>query len=196
VEPNTRQTFEARLRTLSNAHLTLTAENWRGVTLRELILSTLEPVMVEQSHYSAAGPRLRVQPKSAVALSMAIHELCTNAIKYGAQSVAGGRVAIVWDIDDRFRSRWQERGGPAVSAPERKGFGSLRIERASLAVQVDGEVQNRLCRRRRRLHHRCALGRRGRGGCGLIVLCPRAEASKRGALRWRPASEDAFEAGR
>jgi two-component sensor histidine kinase len=195
VEPNARQTFEARLRTLSNAHLTLTAENWRGVTMRELILSTLEPVMVEQNHFSAAGRHLRVQPKSAVALSMAIHELCTNAITYGALSVAGGRVAIVWDIDaDRFRLRWQERGAPAVSAPERKGFGSLMIERA-LAVQVDGEV-NRQCRRRRRLHHRCALGRRGRGGCGLIVLCPRAEASKRGALQWRPASEDAFEAGR
>jgi two-component sensor histidine kinase len=141
VEPNARQTFEARLRTLSNAHLTLTAENWRGVTLRELILSTLEPVMVEQNHFSAAGPHVRGQPESAVALSMAIHELCTNAIKYGALSVAGGRVAMVWDIDtDRFRLRWQERGGPAVSAPERKGFGSLMIERA-LAVQVDGQVK-------------------------------------------------------
>jgi two-component sensor histidine kinase len=83
------------------------------VTLRELIWSTLEPIMVEQNHFSAAGPHLRVQPKSAVALSLAIHELCTNAIKYGALSVAGGRVAIVWDIDaDRFRLRWQERGAP------------------------------------------------------------------------------------
>ena len=141
AEPNARQTFEARLRALSNAHMTLTAENWRSVTLRDLIWSTLEPVMVDNSQFSAAGPHLRVQPKSAVDLSMAIHELCTNAIKYGALSVAGGRVTIVWDIDaDRFRLRWQERGGPVVSAPERKGFGSLMIERA-LAVQVDGEVK-------------------------------------------------------
>ncbi len=141
AEPNARQTFEARLRTLSNAHMTLTAENWRSVTLRDLIWSTLEPVMVDNSQFSAAGPHLRVQPKSAVALSMAIHELCTNAIKYGALSVAGGRVTIEWDIDaDRFRLRWQERGGPAVSAPERKGFGSLMIERA-LAAQIDGEVK-------------------------------------------------------
>jgi two-component sensor histidine kinase len=93
--------------------MTLTAENWRSVTLRDLIWSTLEPVMVDNSQFSATGPHLRVQPKSAVALSLAIHELCTNAIKYGALSVAGGRVAIVWDIDaDRFRLRWQERGAP------------------------------------------------------------------------------------
>jgi len=141
VDPNARQAFEARLRTLSNAHMTLTAENWRSVTLRDLILSTLAPLMVEQSHFSAVGPDLRVEPKSAVALSMAIHELCTNAIKYGALAAAGGHVTIVWDIAaDRFRLRWQERGGPAVSAPERKGFGSLMIERA-LAVQLDGEVK-------------------------------------------------------
>jgi PAS domain S-box-containing protein len=140
VEANARQTFEARLRTLSNAHMTLTAENWRSVTLRDLIVSTLAPVVAGQSHFSAAGPHLRVEPKSAVALSMAVHELCTNAIKYGALSVAGGHVTIVWEITaDRFRLRWQERGGPAVSAPERKGFGSLMIERA-LAVQIDGEV--------------------------------------------------------
>ena len=141
VEPNARLTFEARLRTLSNAHMTLTAENWRSVTLRDLISSTLEPIMVEPSHFSAAGPHLRVEPRSAVALSMAIHELCTNALKYGALSVAGGRVAIVWEIDaDRFRLRWQQHGGPAVSVPERKGFGSIMIERA-LAVQLDGEVK-------------------------------------------------------
>jgi PAS domain S-box-containing protein len=141
VEPNARQTFEARLRTLSNAHMALTAENWRSVTLRDLILSTLAPVMVDPSQFSVAGPHLRVQPKSAVALSMAIHELCTNAIKYGALSTAGGRVAIGWDVaGDRFRLRWQEHGGPAVSVPVRKGFGSLMIERA-LAAQVDGEVK-------------------------------------------------------
>ena len=141
VELNARQTFEARLRTLSNAHMALTAENWRSVTLRDLILSTLAPVMVDPSQFSAAGPHLRVEPKSAVALSMAIHELCTNAIKYGALSAAGGRVTIGWDVaGDRFRLRWQEHGGPAVSVPARKGFGSLMIERA-LAAQVDGEVK-------------------------------------------------------
>ena len=140
VEANARQVFEGRLRTLSNAHLALTDENWRSVTLRDLVLSTLQPVLADQSLYSASGPNLRVQPKSAVALSMAIHELCTNAIKYGALSVETGRVAIAWEIDgSRFRLCWQEHGGPPVAAPERKGFGSVMIERA-LAAQIEGEV--------------------------------------------------------
>jgi PAS domain S-box-containing protein len=139
VEPQARHAFEARLRALGNAQLALTAENWRGVRLRALIRSTLDPV-VEQRHYAASGPNLRVQPKSAVALSMAIHELCTNAIKYGALSVVGGSLTIDWTIEaGRFRLSWQEQGGPPVSAPQRKGFGSLMIERA-LAVQVDGDV--------------------------------------------------------
>ena len=140
VEANARQVFEGRLRTLSNAHLALTDENWRSVTLRDLVLSTLQPVLADQSLYSASGPNLRVQPKSAVALSMAIHELCTNAIKYGALSVETGRVAIAWEIDgSRLRLCWQEHGGPPVAAPERKGFGSVMIERA-LAAQIEGEV--------------------------------------------------------
>ncbi len=140
VEPEARQAFEARLRTLSNAHMALTAENWRGVTLRNLILSTLAPIVVEESRYSVAGPDLRVEPKSAVALSMAIHELCTNAIKYGALSDAAGRVGIVWQIAaQRFRLCWHEQGGPPVLAPRRKGFGSVMIERA-LAAQLGGEV--------------------------------------------------------
>jgi PAS domain S-box-containing protein len=140
VEPHARQIFEARLRALSNAHMALTAENWRGATLRDLILSTLD-LVVEQSQYSVSGPHLRVQPKSAVALSMAIHELCTNAFKYGALSLVGGRLAIDWAIDGhRFRLSWQERGGPPVSAPRHKGFGSLMIERA-LAAQIDGEAR-------------------------------------------------------
>ncbi len=140
VETNVRQAFEGRLRTLSNAHMALTNENWHSVTLRDLISSTLEPVLADQSWYSVLGPDLRVQPKCAVALSMAVYELCTNAIKYGALSVEAGRVTIVWDfVADRFRLRWREHGGPAVSAPDRKGFGSIMIERA-LAAQVDGEV--------------------------------------------------------
>jgi PAS domain S-box-containing protein len=140
VEPQARQTFEARLRTLSNAHMALTAENWRGVTLRDLVLSTLAPMLLDESRYAAAGPDLRVEPKSAVALSMAIHELCTNAIKYGALSEAAGRVEIIWRIAaQRFRLCWQEHGGPPVVTPQRKGFGSVMIERA-LAAQLGGEV--------------------------------------------------------
>jgi PAS domain S-box-containing protein len=141
VEDDVRQTFEARLHNLSNAQTALTEKSWDSVELRTLILSTLRPLGApDGARFSIDGPDLRVQPKSAVALSMAIHELTTNAVKYGALSSDGGRVAIEWQVEDgRFRLRWREHGGPPVSPPTRKGFGSLMIERV-LAEQLEGGV--------------------------------------------------------
>ena len=134
-----RQTFEARLQNLSNAQTALTEKSWHSAELRDLVLATLRPHGAPNSaRFSIEGPDLRVQPRSAVALSMAIHELSTNAIKYGALSGDTGRVAIDWEVTDgRFRLRWQEQGGPPVSPPKRKGFGSLMIERV-LAEQLEG----------------------------------------------------------
>jgi two-component sensor histidine kinase len=90
------------------------------------------------------GPDLRLQTRSALALSMALHELATNAVKYGALSNATGTVAIDWRIsqDDpqRFWLRWTETGGPPVEEPHRRGFGSLLIE-AGLAQDLGGEVR-------------------------------------------------------
>ena len=81
------------------------------------------------------------KPKSAVALSMALHELGTNALKYGALSVEQGSVAVRWSTsDDRFRLRWEERGGPPVSPPTHRGFGSRMIERG-LAAELRGEAR-------------------------------------------------------
>ena len=91
---------------------------------------------------SVHGPPLRIGPRTAVALAMALHELCTNAIKYGALSVDRGRVAIRWTIRDSepsFRFSWQESGGPPVSKPPRRGFGSRLIERA-LASELQGKA--------------------------------------------------------
>jgi PAS domain S-box-containing protein len=141
VAVSARQAFEARLLNLSNAHTALTHENWDSVGLHDLILSTLRPHGApDAKRFSIAGPNLRVQPKSAVALSMAIHELSTNAGKYGALSVEGGRVDIAWEVTDaRFALRWHERGGPPVSSPARTGFGSIMIERV-LAGQLEGGV--------------------------------------------------------
>ena len=172
VDAAARKTFEARLLNLSNAHTALTHENWDSVELRELIMATLRPHNAPNGErFSLSGPDMRVQPKSAVALSMAIHELSTNAIKYGALSADGGRVAIDWNVaGERFGMRWQEDGGPPVSPPTRKGFGSIMIERV-LAEQLGGGVVIRYDARRDRLHHRRAAACRSRRRAG-VAGCP------------------------
>ena len=138
VDINAREVFEARLLNLSNAHTSLTHENWDSVELGDLIRSTLQPYNRER--FSVSGPSIRVLPKSAVALSMAIHELGTNAVKYGALSAEEGLVVIDWAVTGgRFGLRWREHGGPTVSPPTRKGFGSIMIERV-LAEQLGGGV--------------------------------------------------------
>jgi two-component sensor histidine kinase len=83
-------------------------------------------------------------PRTAVALSMALHELATNALKFGALSVPAGQVSITWGIAQgpapRFRLSWTERGGPAVALPTRRGFGTRMVER-SLAQDLGGTVR-------------------------------------------------------
>ena len=141
VDADARKTFEARLLNLSNAHTALTHENWDSVELRDLILATLRPYNAPNGErFSLSGPDMRVQPKSAVALSMAIHELSTNAVKYGALSADGGRVAIDWNVaGDALRHALAGAGRPARLSATRKGFGSIMIERV-LAEQLGGGV--------------------------------------------------------
>jgi two-component sensor histidine kinase len=137
-----RADFEQRLLTLSNVHNLLTEENWDGAELHAVIQSSLRPHLVDgRNRIAIEGPDFRLRPKSAVALSMALHELGTNALKYGALSTDAGRVALRWTTDDnRFRLRWEESGGPAVAAPNRIGFGSRMIERG-LSAEFEGEVK-------------------------------------------------------
>ncbi|MFL5192591.1 MAG: sensor histidine kinase, partial [Microvirga sp.] len=95
-------------------------------------------------HFEIEGPRLRLIPRTALAIAMAVHELATNAAKYGALSVPSGCVVITWAITPgdvpRLVLRWQERGGPPVTVPTRRGFGTRLIER-SLAQDIGGEVR-------------------------------------------------------
>ena len=91
------------------------------------------------------GPELRLSPRIALALSMALQELTTNAVKHGALSNATGKVDITWEVSqveagNRLHLRWQETGGPPVQPPTRKGFGTRLIER-SLARELNGDVQ-------------------------------------------------------
>jgi two-component sensor histidine kinase len=97
--------------------------------------------VTDPARFTIEGPDFRLRPKSAVALSLALNELGTNASKYGALSVETGRVEVVWRIfGDTFGLRWLEVGGPPVVTPTRRGFGSRLIERG-LAAELRGRVK-------------------------------------------------------
>jgi two-component sensor histidine kinase len=142
VDAGARDDFEQRLLTLSNVHSLLTDESWESAELHAVIRASLRPHLGSaRERLSFEGPNLRLRPKGAVALSMALHELATNALKYGALSVDGGSVSLTWTTHDRrFRLRWQEAGGPVVRPPARTGFGSRMIERG-LSAELQGEVR-------------------------------------------------------
>jgi PAS domain S-box-containing protein len=125
-----RSRFEARLMALSAAHNLLTEENWAGASLERLVRDSVEHLGGESGRFDVAGEPLRLAPRAALGLAMALHELGTNAAKYGALSVEGGRVGIEWTLDgERLHLEWRESGGPPVAAPKRRGFGSRLIER-------------------------------------------------------------------
>ena len=141
LDPEVQKAFAARLVSLSNVHAVLTQRSWDSADLHEVIAVAIGPHRTAGAErFEIQGPILRLGPNTAVALSMAVHELCTNAIKYGALSSAGGRVEITWSADHGlFRWRWQERDGPEAAVPTQTGFGSRMIER-SLAAQLSAEV--------------------------------------------------------
>ncbi|MEA3066276.1 MAG: hypothetical protein QOJ27_2737 [Sphingomonadales bacterium] len=125
-----RARFEARLMALSAAHNLLTEENWGGASLERVAKDSLEHLGGESSRFDVTGEPLRLAPRAALALAMALHELGTNAAKYGALAADGGRVAIAWTTDgERLHLEWRESGGPPVAEPARRGFGSRLIER-------------------------------------------------------------------
>ncbi|HEX8191556.1 MAG TPA: HWE histidine kinase domain-containing protein [Allosphingosinicella sp.] len=134
-----REAFQQRLAALAAAHDLLTRESWEGATLGELMREALGLYDGGEERISWSGPPARLNPKAAVSLVMALHELCTNAAKYGALSVPEGRVTVIWTVEgDRLHLEWRERGGPLVEAPERRGFGFRMIERALAADMAGG----------------------------------------------------------
>ena len=140
-----REAFDARLIALSKAHNVLTREQWEGAELREIVRDALAAYVSGAHEHSIRvdGPGLRLQPKAALALSMALHELATNAVKYGALTVAGGMVEVGWRIDEEsgyFYLRWVEKRGPPVAIPLKRGFGSRLIEQG-LAQDLYGNVK-------------------------------------------------------
>ncbi len=141
VDAPPRDEFIARLRTLASAHDLLTREQWEGVTLAELARAATASFGSGADRIVIAGPPISLCPKAAVALAMAFHELGTNAAKYGALSVDPGRVDLTWTTtNDGFVIEWNERKGPAVTPPSRRGFGVRMIDRV-LASDLDGKVE-------------------------------------------------------
>jgi two-component sensor histidine kinase len=135
--------FDSRIVALSNAHDILTREHWEGASLRKIVAESLAPHAGDGSERRLrfSGPEIRLRPKAALALSMALHELATNAIKYGAFSNTQGMVEVGWNIEDdgHFALRWSEKGGPVVSVPSKRGFGSRLIEQG-LSQDLGGLV--------------------------------------------------------
>lgn len=134
--------FEERIRALSSSHDLLVHSGWKGVALTDLVRSQLAHFQdLLGSRITVSGAPITISPAAAQSLGIAIHELATNAGKYGALSNGDGRVDVGWALDraeDRFSMSWVESGGPPVRQPERRGFGILAIRRMSeLALEAE-----------------------------------------------------------
>jgi light-regulated signal transduction histidine kinase (bacteriophytochrome) len=133
--------LQSRLHAMAHAHALLADGRWEGAGLRVLVTEALRGPGGGQGfdgRITVAGPTIRLGPKAALALGMALHELATNAAKHGALSRPGGSVAVGWALGDTtLRLEWRESGGPPVLPPTRRGFGMAMIER-SLAYEVGG----------------------------------------------------------
>ena len=138
--------FEARLMALSKVHDVLTREKWESAPFADIVERAIGPYRgTGTDRFTVSGPDIRISAGRALAFAMTLHELCTNAVKYGALSNDKGKVGIVWSMstpkksEPVFKFRWNEKGGPAVTPPTKRGFGTKLIER-SLASDLGGTV--------------------------------------------------------
>lgn len=140
-----REKFEGRLGALAEAHNLLSKEKWRGSDLQDVVGRVLQPYLLNNpERVRMSGPKIPLSPRLAVVLSMIVHEIATNAAKYGALSNDTGTVALDWEAvtengEPKLRLIWTEAGGPPVTAPVQRGFGSRLIER-SARDQLGGEA--------------------------------------------------------
>jgi two-component sensor histidine kinase len=139
-----RRLFDARIRALAQTHSRLADANWSGVSLETLLHDELAPYrQTGKPNVRISGPEVVLGARCALTLGMAVHELATNAAKYGALSKENGSVKVGWKTDTlvgRLRISWVEADGPPVAPPARSGFGRLLLERA-IAADLKGAVQ-------------------------------------------------------
>lgn len=144
VDPAIRRLFDGRVAALAAANNMLVRGDWKPSTIERIARDVLEFATTPDAPVSLDGPETPLQPRQAIYFAMALHELATNAAKYGALSTDRGRVEVTWRRDPadpgHFELTWTERGGPTVALPQRRGFGTRMIEQA-LAAEFNGRVQ-------------------------------------------------------
>jgi PAS domain S-box-containing protein len=124
--------FAGRIQSMARVHSMLSAATWQGADLRGLIRDQLLSGPVDETRIRASGPPVRLEPQMALHTALMLHELGTNANKYGALSAPSGWVTVGWTVEDGWlHLRWEERGGPAASAPTKRGFGTSLIEQSA-----------------------------------------------------------------
>jgi two-component sensor histidine kinase len=138
--------FSKRIASLAKTHNLLTEDYWQTTTLREIALNELKPLAEgRQPRFMLIGPPVELSADLAVPVGMALHELTTNAVRYGALSAQGGHVEVRWSVGEtegvrKLHLEWREFGGPPVSEPKHQGFGSTLLQRV-LPMQCKAEVE-------------------------------------------------------
>ncbi len=137
--------FRHRIQALTNAHVLLTETAWDATDLARLVTMTIEPFLGSgdalESRLGVRGPGVRLSPGATVSFAMALHELATNAVKYGALKEQEGRLTVTWEVEDGWlRLRWREIDGPPVLPPDRSGFGS-KLLKTGIATELEGDVE-------------------------------------------------------
>lgn len=152
-----RGTIAGRIESLAKTHTLLTAKRWHAIGFRDILNSELEPYQ-QVARVSLSGPDFDLEAEVATTVGMVIHELTTNAAKYGALSSSAGAIEVRWTLeamadhaDPRVTLDWRERGGPAVQEPGKKGFGSTLIERL-IVRQFGGTATFKFARDGLRFH--------------------------------------------
>jgi len=146
--------LNGRIQSMSSAHHMLTEAHWSGASLREIATSQIEVSAGETRSVEIIGDDVFVPPQTALQLTLMLHELATNAVKHGSLSRPEGRVTISWTTEGREHPRiillWTERGGPPVTPPAARGFGTLLLERSGklphLKARLEFDPKGVICR--------------------------------------------------
>lgn len=153
-EPAAYKAFEERLIALSKAQNLLTHSGWSNVNLHELVTAAVNPFVTDQQRLSVEGPAANIPARLTLPLALSLHELCTNAAKYGALATEKGRISINWTYTGgsdgpKLLFRWSEAAGRPVSPPSRQGFGSRLIRTAfasdGCTVNMDYRPEGLVC---------------------------------------------------